>query len=277
MRKEGFFHAYRNQELFYQLWKSQEQVENVIIVTHGMGEHSESYIHFCEGMLPGNYVIYAWDLRGHGKSEGKRGVASVNEYVEDLDQFIRFVKSREGDKKYFLLGHSMGGLIQMSYLINKNSNDFAGAIFSSPLMGLSMPVPVVKDMAAKMLVKLIPNITLNNEIDNELLSHDVSIVRSYDRDPLRHDQVCPRLYLDFLKCFKEFQQKAEKLQLPILMQLAGDDRIVSLKSSEEVFSLLGSEDKQKIVYAEMYHEIYNEVGRKKVFEDLKAWIGERVD
>lgn len=269
---EGFFRGFRNQELFYQAWKSEESVDKVILITHGMGEHSEAYQVFCEGMLPGPYHVYAWDLRGHGRSEGKRGVASLDEYVADLKAFVRLVRSSEPDKKIVVLGHSMGGLILMSYLLENQEEEFSGVVFSSPLLGLSMEVPALKDMAARLLVKVMPNITLYNEIKHEDLTHDHAIVESYDKDPLRHSQVCPKLYLDFLEAFELVRKKAKDFKLPLLMQLAGDDRLVSKASSEEVFSLLGSEDKTKIVYDRMFHEIYNEVDRQKVFGDLKQWL-----
>lgn len=271
-RTEGFFKAYQNQELFYQSWKTNDDNEDIILVTHGMGEHSESYSVFCNGMLPGPYDIYAWDLRGHGRSEGKRGVASLREYVEDLQCFVRMIRSQEPNKNIYMLGHSMGGLILMEYLLKNPEENFKGVVFSSPLLGISVEVPVVKDMAARMLVKFLPNVTLFNEINNEDLTHDLDIVESYEKDPLRHNQVCPRLYLDFLDSFSDIRQRVKNLNYPVIMQLAGIDRLVSLPASREIFSLLGSEDKTKIVYDKMYHEIYNELDRDQVYKDLKEWL-----
>lgn len=274
IRTEGFFRAYKNVELFYQSWKTSENPNNVIIVTHGMGEHSESYNIFADGILPDDYIVYAFDLRGHGRSEGKRGVASLGEYVEDLNYFYKMVKAKEANKKTYLLGHSMGGLILMEFLLWQKDLEIAGAIFSSPLFGLTVEVPVVKDMAARALVRFLPNITLYNELKHDDLTHDMDIVEAYDKDPLRHTQICPRLYIDFLEAFSNVRRKVKECKYPILMQIAGTDRIVSSTASQEIFGLLGSEDKQKIIYKEMFHEIYNEVDRDKVYGDLKQWLKE---
>ena len=275
MRKEGFFRAYQNQEIFYQSWHETETPKGVILITHGMGEHSESYRLFCEAMLPQGFTIYAYDLRGHGRSEGKRGVASLREMVEDLKAVHRLVSDREKDLPIFLLGHSMGGLILFRYLLQDSQLPMRAAIFSSPLLGLSLQVPVIKDVAARLLHRLAPGFTLGNEIDNQLLSHDLELVKSYDRDPLRHTQVCPGLYLDFLAAFADIDLQAQKISTPILMQLAGDDQIVSRGASERVFANLGSEDKCLKIYDGFYHEIYNEVERHLVYRDLTAWLQER--
>lgn len=271
-RSEGFFKGYQNQELFYQTWVNEEAKENLILITHGIGEHSESYSHFCEGMIPGNYDVISWDLRGHGRSEGKRAVGSLREYVADLNCFIKMIQSKYPNKNIYLLGHSMGGLILMEYLLKNQKEDFKAIVFSSPLLGLSVQVPFVKDLAARALVKFLPKTTLFNELNNEDLTHDQKILEGYEKDPLRHDQVCPRLYLDVLDSLENIRQKVKSFHYPVLMQLAGIDRLVSLSASEEIFGLLGSEDKTKIVYDKMFHEIYNEIDRPLVYKDLTAWL-----
>lgn len=270
-RFEGFFKGFAGVELFYQAWKPESAKANIII-THGMGEHSESYIHFAEGMSDSQMNLFAWDLRGHGRSEGKRGVVgSFDEYCKDLEYFINTVEADNNLPTYFL-GHSMGGLVVVKTAIMRDNLNTKGIILSSPLLGLSIKVPKVKDMAARLLVKLAPSLTLYNEIDHNDLTHDKDIVRSYGNDPLRHDQICSRLYLDWLESFEYIKANIHKWNYPLYMQLAGDDKLVSLPSSLSFFDKIDIEDKQKVVYEGYLHEIYNEVGRNKVFSDLKEWL-----
>ncbi|MFK8138079.1 MAG: lysophospholipase [Bdellovibrionales bacterium] len=278
IRKEGFFTAHRGNELFYQSWRvKKSDADKIVVVTHGISEHSEAYSHFAKGMLSKNLDIYAWDLRGHGRSEGKRGVvASFDDYVEDLEIFVKYLKATYPNKKIFLLGHSMGGLVVTKAVLLRPNLPVDGLVLSSPLMGIKMDVSPVKDFAARALVRFLPSMTLFNEIKFEDLSHDSEIVSTYSKDPLRHDQICPRLYLDFLSSFEYIFEQNVNWKFPVLMQLAGNDKVVSTDASIKFFEELDHfEDRQKIVYDGLYHEIYNEVDREKVFGDLTKWLSSR--
>src|ERR1044072_8482650 len=121
-RTEGHFTGYNNADLFYQTW----QVPNsrgTLVVIHGMAEHSESYARFAEGMNRRNWNVIAWDSRGHGKSEGKRGyVEDFGWFSEDLKLFVDHLKKSGTLKKpYFFVAHSMGGLILLKTLLNYGS------------------------------------------------------------------------------------------------------------------------------------------------------------
>src|SRR5690606_35552325 len=112
-RSEGFFKGYDDIELFYQTWAS-DNPAGTLVITHGIGEHSESYIRLADGLKHTPWEVYAWDLRGHGRSEGKRGVVkSFSEYYRDLHCFLELVKEKNADRPTVLLGHSLGGLINI--------------------------------------------------------------------------------------------------------------------------------------------------------------------
>jgi len=70
---------------------------------------------------------------------------------------------------------------------------------------------------------------------------------------------------------------ASRFQLPVLVLAAGDDRIVDVRRTQDVFDALGSKDKRMIVYPGYYHEIFNETGRQRVFDDLDEWLGAHVE
>ncbi|MCB0349224.1 MAG: lysophospholipase, partial [Bdellovibrionales bacterium] len=244
---EGYFAGYDKKQLYYQTW-SKGNAEAIVIVTHGLAEHSGAYKLFSESLLSKLPLdIYSWDLRGHGRSEGKRGlVGSFQEYIKDYHAFYKLVKSGN-DKQLpiILLGHSMGGLVTVKFLLDYEANiEVKGFVLSSPLLGISMKVSPVKDYAAKMLVNLLPTITMNNEIDFRDLSHDLEVIKSYDSDPFRHNRISPKLYLDFLETFPKVFEAAHRIQLPALIQFAGDDRIVDKVSTLKFFNTLGSIQKE---------------------------------
>ncbi|MBC7754690.1 MAG: alpha/beta fold hydrolase, partial [Moraxellaceae bacterium] len=150
-RAEKFFKGFDNTKLFLQTWGN-PKAQATILITHGQAEHSDAYLRLVDGLSKHlNLNFIAWDLRGHGKSEGIRGYAGdFNHYVLDYDCFIEealklpLVKN----KTLFLLGHSMGGLIQTCALVEKKYTQVTAQILSSPLFGLQLPVPVWKSSAA---------------------------------------------------------------------------------------------------------------------------------
>lgn len=273
-RSEGHFKGVLGAQLFYQNWESPDSVAT-LVMTHGMAEHSEAYEPLAEGMSKFKINLTVWDLRGHGKSDGKRGyVANFMDYVQDLGFFIKYLDTQKKLKlPYFLGGHSLGGLILLRYLLENGAGLAKGICLSSPLLGLSMPVPPIKDYASHLLNRFLPTLTLSNEIKFENLTHDQDILKSYYSDPFRHDKISSGVYLGMVENMQLLNsQGGASIKAPLLMQVAGDDLIVSRKASEEFFPTIASPDKTLSIYENFYHEIFNETDRAKAFQDLASFI-----
>ena len=120
-----------------------EKPKGCIIITHGLGEHSECYQRLVEGLASLNMNIHGWDLRGHGRSEGKRGVIyDFLNFCEDLKIFLKYIQDQHPISPIFLLGHSMGGLICNRTLLSLDQPlKIDGLILSSPLCALAIHVP----------------------------------------------------------------------------------------------------------------------------------------
>ena len=165
-RSESFFTGLQNTRLFYQMWEP-EQPRGHLIITHGQAEHSGCYPRLIEGLKELSFSVYAWDMRGHGRSEGQRGYArEFEDYVKDLQLFIQHLRDERGlyPKNLHLLGHSMGGLVQLKMLLNNGHWEFPGQILSSPMLGVAVDVPLYKDLAAFVLSKIFTNVSLIKEI-----------------------------------------------------------------------------------------------------------------
>jgi alpha-beta hydrolase superfamily lysophospholipase len=273
-RLEGTFWGYQDAELFYQLWKPSVS-RGTLVVTHGIAEHSDCYAKFAETVSEAGWTVFAWDLRGHGRSEGKRGyVNRFQDYCDDLDNAIRFVKTKylEREKPLVLFGHSMGGLVTIKTLAHNAPAGIASLVLSSPALGLTLAVPKFKEKAATLLADWLPKITLHNEINFDDLVRDQVLVREYQVDPLRHDKISPRLFLGMVEAFQEAKNAAPEIHTPVLMQLAGHERVVSTPDSEKFFEALGSKKKQLYIYSESFHEIYNDLDRQQVFRDLLLYL-----
>ncbi len=273
-RLEGTFWGYQDAELFYQVWRPKESV-GTLVVTHGLAEHSDCYARFAETMSEAGWTVFTWDLRGHGRSEGKRGyVNRFQDYCDDLDNAIRFVKTKYSDrqKPLVLFGHSLGGLVTVKTVSHNSPPDIAAICLSSPALGLSLAVPKLKEKAARLLAEWLPKVTLHNEINFDDLVRDQNLVREYKMDPLRHDKISPRLFLGMTGAFVEALAAAPEIHLPALMQLSGHEKVVSTPASEKFFEALGAKKKQLYIYSESFHEIFNDLDRQDAFRDLVKFL-----
>lgn len=279
-RREGHFEGYQGVELFYQCWTPMQAAQTpkcgTLVITHGISEHSECYAKTAERLNQYGYTVYAWDLRGHGRSEGKRGyVADFGDFAKDLDALLRyFAKTNRLSGPFALIGHSLGGLITLDYLLKNPlaTPKPAASALSSPALGVALAVPPVKDFAARILNRVLPSLTLHNEIQYEDLTRDSEFLKGYGNDPLRHDKISPAVYLGMLDTMAFVNSHAADIQVPLLIQAAGHERIVSLPAIREFFSRLGSREKKLLVYEESYHEIFNDLDRETVFHDLDAFL-----
>lgn len=274
-RFEGTFRGMANAELFYQVW-STENPRGTILVTHGLAEHSECYHTFAKRITSERWNVWGWDLRGHGKSEGKRGfVENFAYFVKDLDAFIAFVRRQKdlpAPAPLVLFGHSMGGLITTRLLLEQPVMDIAAVALSSPAFGLKKVVPKWKVRFAESAVRWMPSLTLNNEIVWSELTRDAAHLETYDHDPLRHDRISPAVFLGMREGFDFVLNSAKDFRWPLCMQLGGLDPVVNVVKAKEFYENCSSDRKQLFVYADSLHEIFNDLEREAAFEDLKTFL-----
>lgn len=272
---EGHFIGVENAELYYQTW-SNESPSGTIVITHGLAEHSDCYKNLAKVLAENNWYVVAWDLRGHGRSEGQRGyVKNFNHYQNDLELLVHHLRQSPDAPKepMILFGHSMGGLITLLQTLKTTQAQPDAVVLSSPALGLSMEVPKAKEFVAHIAEKWFPTLTLHNGIKYSDLSRDQAVVDSYEKDNLRHDKVSPGIFLGMQRSIDFVFQNVAAIKVPILMQLSGDDRLVSAPASRDLFSRLTNKKNQLHIYPDSYHEIYNDLDRENVIADLKKFLG----
>src|SRR5262249_26125750 len=101
------FTARDGTQLLARHWAHSSPKATVVIV-HGLKDYSGRYAAFASRLVGAAYSVYAFDLRGHGRSAGPRAAPEAwTDYVDDLDRFLTYVEQREPGKPVFVFGHSM--------------------------------------------------------------------------------------------------------------------------------------------------------------------------
>lgn len=270
---EGTFKSTDGLDLYYQAWLPDETPRAVLAVVHGYGEHSGRYLNPVNYFVPRGYALYAFDHRGHGRSPGQRGhINRFDDYMLDVQEFLKLVRAAQPGRKLFLVGHSMGGLIVLLYAI-RHPHDMDGVIASSPFLGLAFQAPAWKVALARALAGIWPAFSMNNsDLRNEDLSHDPAVVQAAGQDPLNHRAVTPRWFTETTAAQATTLEQAPELQVPLLLLYGDGDRIAAPAASRLFFERVTHTDKTCHAYPGYYHEIFNEVGKEAVFQDMEAWL-----
>jgi alpha-beta hydrolase superfamily lysophospholipase len=270
----GSFKGVDGISLFYRKYQAKAEKARMVIA-HGLGEHSGRYGNIVDRLLPRGISVWVPDHRGHGQSDGPRGhVSSFYQYVDDLHALVALSHEHlpEG-MKVFLLGHSLGGLIALRF-VARYPAVIDRVIVSSPALGVPGGLPAVRGFFSRVMSILWPTLGFANGLDASKISHDKEIVRAYLDDSLVHARVTARWFTEFISAMEAAHRSAPEIELPLLMQLAGDDHLTSVDASKRFFEGVSSADKTLYVYEDLYHEIYNENAQQRgyVLDDLDTWI-----
>jgi alpha-beta hydrolase superfamily lysophospholipase len=254
----------------------------VVVIAHGFGEHGGAYRHVAERLGPALEVdVLAPDLRGHGRSPGRRGVVlRYEDLIADVRAALDWSARERLPLPLYLLGHSNGGLLTLR-LAMETEPGAAGAptglILSNPSIQIVTPIPPLKLALGRLLLRLSPGVTLTGKLDPSLMTRDPAMQREHETDPLRHSRISPPLFFGMASSGPIVAREAGSITLPVLMLLGGSDPVIDCETSRRVFERLGSEDKTLRLYPPMRHEPLNEVGREEVFADIESWLRPRLE
>src|SRR5262249_31586268 len=141
------------------------------------------------------------DLRGHGRSPGRRGVVRrYDDLLADVRATLDWAAKNHPTLPCFLLGHSNGGLLALwlaqglepepvaTNQDGRSRRHPAGLILSNPSVQIIAPVPPAKRKVGQVLLYYAPWLTLSGKLDASLLTRDPASQREHETDPLRHSR-----------------------------------------------------------------------------------------
>jgi len=252
-------------------------IAGLVVICHGLGEHVGRYENVAQALVAAGIAVTGADHRGHGRSDGLRGhVDGFSEYARDLNKVVVAFRDEHPDLQAVLFGHSMGGLISLTYNLDFPEHGLAGIAVSNPQLGLAFEPPKIKALAGRLLSRVLPRLRLGNELDTKHISRDPAEIAAYDNDPLVHGLVSTRWFTSMGKAMAAVNGAPERMTTPALFVLGGSDSIVSAAAGEAFARKLEPSRTTVKVWPDSYHEPHNDLDRDEVVATLVAWCKQRV-
>jgi len=259
-------------------WEPTETPKGELLVIHGLGEHVGRYQQTASDLAQAGWAVTAGDLRGHGKSGGKRGaIRQWADYVADAKAVAQLISA----DRFVVLGHSMGGLVALDFL-NTHPEMVEGLILSSPALAVGVEAPIWKTGAAKLLSKVLPDLRMGNELDSDYITANRDVVEAYLKDPLVFHTVTPRWFTELLATQARQFEIAASAHTPLWLFYGEDEAFVDLKSLRKLVDAWPAEQHSSLTcWPGRRHECLNDTGREDVISvligQLNAFAGKNAD
>jgi alpha-beta hydrolase superfamily lysophospholipase len=266
--------GFDGRELFFQSWEPEGAPRAVIAIVHGGFEHSGHYGFLVDSLVDKGFALAGLDLRGHGKSKGKRGhIMDWNEIREDMGSYLSKLQKEFPGRPLFLFGHSVGGTIVLDYALRR-SPSLAGVILSGAGISTGNANRVLIAIN-KLLSAVFPSFSVNLNFDFSIVTRDPRVVKEYESDPLILSSLSARFWAECLKTIAWVRDHASDWKLPLLVLHGSEDQNMPIEDIKEFFGGLTCEDKELITYEGGYHCPYNDLQKEQVFSDIEKWIDKR--
>ena len=270
------FNAPDGTAIHCQAWLPDAKPKAVMQIVHGLGEHGGRYKNYVDHFVPRGYALYAADMRGHGRSSGARGhTPSYATLLDDITAFLAHVRAEQIDRKVVLLGHSLGGNLALNYA-RRRPEGLSAVIVTGPWLQLPQAPSAPLVALARVMARVVPAFALSNGLDVAAISRDPAVVAAYRLDPLVHDRISPRMYVDCAAAAAWALKHAGNLALPVLLLHGSEDRLTSPHGTRLFWQAANNSQVEHREYAGMYHEVHNDVGKELVFKDIEDWLSAKL-
>jgi alpha-beta hydrolase superfamily lysophospholipase len=240
-----------------------------VVIAHGLGEHAGRYAQLAGDLTADGWTVVAPDHRGHGLTPGRPGVLPAATAIRDDLLAIVAAERAASAAPVVLLGHSMGGAMA-AWAIAHDPAAADGLVLSSP--ALRTDLSAVQRVLMATVGRAAPDLAVGNGLDANFISHDPAVVSAYRNDPLVHDRVSPRLAQAIITAGEVSRAAASRWTTPTLLLFAGTDTLVNSSGSMEFAQAAPAALVTWQRFEQLYHEIFNEVGREAPVRALLDWL-----
>ena len=251
--------------LFTRTWQPTARPRSAIVLVHGLAEHGGRYAHVGEELARRGHHVRATDLRGFGRSEGRR--AWVRTWDEYLDDLVGDVEDARGlGVPVVIAGHSLGGLVATSYALSDRPQPDL-LVLSAP--SLDADLPAVKKAMARILGSVLPRLSVANGLKGHQLSRDPLVGEAYFADSLVHTRTTLRLGREGLRAGDRARARIAELAVPTLVIHGSHDPIVPPDITRPLETL---DIVERIELDGHRHESFNEEGGQEAIDTVASWV-----
>jgi acylglycerol lipase len=257
--------------LYAQRWRpAAGEPRGVVVIHHGLADHSDRYAGFAEQLVRAGYAVWAFDMRGHGRSAGVRAqIDRIDDLLDDLDAFLAVVRAGEPGRPIVLYGHSLGGLATALYAIERHPG-VAGVVLAAP--GIAFDAPPLQAAVIRFVAALGPNAAIL-AVPHAEFSSDPRVVDELDRDPLIAQASGPaRTARAAIDGVARVWAHPEQLAVPLLVVHGKRDRITAPSGSRDLVARAGTTDRTLRLYDDLHHDVLHDPGGDRVAGDILAWL-----
>jgi alpha-beta hydrolase superfamily lysophospholipase len=255
-------------------WRPESRPKAIVVICHGVNSHGGQHAWTAERLRERGFAVWALDLRGRGKSEGRRFyVDHVDEYVADVDATVRRAKAADPGLPLFLLGHSAGGVVSCTYALD-HPGELAGLVCES--FAFRVPAPKAVLALVKALSGLFPNLPAL-KLKMRDFTRDPAALAALEADPLTKDEAQPaKTVAALVRADERLERDFPRMTLPLLILHGREDKATVPAGSQLFYDTAGSTDKTLRLYDGMVHDLLNDVGKEAVFAEIAGWIEGRL-
>ena len=247
--------------------------ERVALVIHGWGENSKWYSDVARKLNKLGWSVVLPDLRGHGRSFGKRGyIRSWEEYTTDLERVLHSAVTGQSKEKVFLFGQSMGALVILRYLQQSSkSHSVTGAVLSSLPFHIDLKVgPFQKNMMS-WLNLIYPSLSIKYKLPKDLKKHTGKVISENKKKHYGHRCFTPRWFAEFHKNIEIAGKTDFPKHIPLLLLHGAKDSMINLEQLKKTVLERGVFEEHILSYENLGHKIFQEKLNKKVYDDIQNW------
>ena len=256
-------------------WRATTTSEKPVVAVgllHGYADHSERYAHVMDAWAERGIATVAIDLRGHGRSEGRRGHCErFEEFVDDAAELAPLLASRAPGVPAFLFAHSFGGLVA-THSVLEDPKPWRGLLLSSPYYELGLRVPRAKLALGHVMSRVWPTLALASGLHSSDITHDTARAAAYDHDPLVFSKATVRWFTEALTAQQRAVDRAGAVTLPLYVVVGTADRIAKPAAARTFFDRASSADKTWDSREGLLHEVLMEPEWRPIADRMADWM-----
>jgi alpha-beta hydrolase superfamily lysophospholipase/SAM-dependent methyltransferase len=275
--EELTFASHDGASIFYRRWPALSgKPKGAVILLHRGHEHSGRVAHLVSELGLHDYAFYAWDARGHGKTEGERGYSpSFAASVRDLDCFARHICVTDGFnlEDMAVIAQSVGAVLAAAW-VHDYAPPLRALVLASPAFSVKLYVPFARE-GIWLWQKLKGQFFVNSYVKAKFLTHDPARITSFENDSLITRAIASNILLDLYDTAERIVPDARAIIVPTQLLISGSDWVVRQKPQHDFFVNLASPLKERRILPGFYHDTLGEKDRAKALAEVKRFISQR--